>query len=352
MWVTWRQFRGAAIAASILLAVPAIALAVTGPHIAQLYRGSGVATCTARTCAQLTTQFLNEVPPFDQILYALCLGIMFVIPAVIGVFWGAPLISREIEARTLGLAWNQSVTRTRWLAWKLGMTGLAVMATTGLLSLMVTWWSSPADSALEVPYGHRISFQRLAPVLFATRAIAPVGYAAFALVLGVLAGVMLRRTVPAMAVTLGAFFAIGFIWPNWIRPYLIPAVHTSRPLTLADFQQTRILSSNTMTVLGTGQLGQPGAWVLSSQVVDQAGHPYIGPATQACLDASGPTQCFASLARLHLRQVFSYQPAGRFWDFQWYETAVFAGFALLLAGCCFLLVNRRRTVVLRPSLAL
>jgi hypothetical protein len=342
-WLSWRQFRGAAIAASILLAVLAVALAVTGPHIAHLYHSSGVATCTASTCTQLTTQFLNAVPPFDQILYALCLGLMFVTPAVIGVFWGAPLITREIEARTLRLAWNQSVTHTRWLTWKLGMTGLAAVATAGLLSLMVTWWSGPADSALEVPYGHRLSLQRLAPVLFATRAIAPVGYAAFAFALGVLLGVVLRRTVPAMAATLGAFVAVQFIWPNWVRPYLIPAVHAGTPFTLADFQQTRILSSNTMTVFGTGQLGQPGAWVLSSQVVDQAGHPYVGPPTQACLDQSYSAQCFASLARLHLRQVFGYQPASRFWDFQWYETAAFAGLALLLAGGCFWLLSRRRT---------
>ena len=41
-------------------------------------------------------------------------------PALIGAFWGAPLITREFEAGTFRLAWNQSVTRARWLAIKLG----------------------------------------------------------------------------------------------------------------------------------------------------------------------------------------------------------------------------------------
>ena len=344
IWVTWRQFRGGAIAAGIALAVLAITLAVTGPHIAHLYDSSGVATCTASTCAQLTTQFLNAVPPFDQVLYALCLGIMALVPGLIGVFWGAPLITREIEARTLPLAWNQSVTRTRWLAWKLGLTGLAAMTAAGLLTLMVTWWSGPADSALEVPYGHRTSFQRLAPVLFDTRAIAPIGYAALAVALGAFAGLLLRRTVPALASTLTAFAAIQFSWPNWIRPHLITAVTTSRPLTVADFGTIRILNSSTMTVAGTGQLGQPGAWVLSSHVVGPSGAAYAGPPIQACLDGSSSSQCFASLAKLHLMQVFSYQPADRFWNFQWSETAIFTGLAVLLAAACLLLVNRRRPV--------
>ena len=38
-------------------------------------------------------------------------------------FWGAPLVTRELEAGTHRLVWNQSVTRTRWLATKLGLIG-------------------------------------------------------------------------------------------------------------------------------------------------------------------------------------------------------------------------------------
>jgi len=39
-------------------------------------------------------------------------------PALLGIFWGAPLIARELETGTCRLAWNQSVTRTRWLTVK------------------------------------------------------------------------------------------------------------------------------------------------------------------------------------------------------------------------------------------
>ena len=66
-------------------------------------------------------------------------------PPLLGIFWGAPLVARELEAGTHRLVWTQSVTRTRWLAVKLGVIGLAGMAVTGLVSLMVTWWAHPLD---------------------------------------------------------------------------------------------------------------------------------------------------------------------------------------------------------------
>ena len=77
---------------------------------------------------------------------------MLVVPALIGMFWGAPLIARELETGTYRLAWTQGVTRKRWLAVKLGLVGLASMAVAGLLSLMVTWWSSPLDRVNADPF--------------------------------------------------------------------------------------------------------------------------------------------------------------------------------------------------------
>jgi len=36
------------------------------------------------------------------------------VPGLIGIFWGAPLVARELETGTYRLAWTQSVTRKRW----------------------------------------------------------------------------------------------------------------------------------------------------------------------------------------------------------------------------------------------
>jgi len=339
IWLTWRQFRAQGIAAVAVAAVLAILLGLTGPYLVHLYDINGLATCTGAACQPASGTFNNELPWFDPVLYLLGIGIMFAIPAMAGVFWGAPLVTREIEARTLPLTWNQSVTKIRWLAVKLGLVGLASMATAGLLSLMLTWWSSPMDSVLEIPYGHRLTFERLGPVLFDTRGVVPIGYAAFAFALGVTAGMLTQRTVSAMAATLGVFAALQFAWAEWIRAHLIPPVTTIVPLNLANITQIST-KAGLLVVNAVPVLGQPGAWVLSGQVIDAAGHPFQAPATPAC-QAGNSQACQASLSRFHLRDLISYEPASRFWEFQWVETGIFLAVALALAGLCVWWLIRR-----------
>jgi hypothetical protein len=166
IWLTWRQFRAQAIAAAAALAVAAVAFAVTGPHLAHLYDTSTSAG-----------NFLTDVNADTtyKTLDVLGIVVLFLAPALIGVFWGAPLITRELETGTFRLAWNQSVTRTRWAVIKVGLIGLASMATAGLLSLMLTWWASPIDTAAGLTTGHggSLSLNRLTPFLFATRGITP-----------------------------------------------------------------------------------------------------------------------------------------------------------------------------------
>lgn len=50
----------------------------------------------------------------------------------------------------------------------------------------------------------------------------------------------------------------------------------------------------------------------------------------------------AAVGRLHLRQLITYQPASRYWTFQWYETALFGVLTLALAGFCFWWIRHRR----------
>jgi hypothetical protein len=345
-WLTWRQFRAQALAAAAALAVLAIVLVITGLRLAHLYGASGIPACQVHgDCAALVNNFTNQVraSATDTALSDLGIGLLLVTPAIIGVFWGAPLITREIETGTFRLAWNQSVTRTRWLAVKLGLIGLASMATAGLLSLMVTWWASPIDRVAGLPAGRNgtPAFDRFAPVLFATRGITPIGYAAFAFALGVTAGVLIRRTVPAMATTLAIFAAVAIVMPLWIRPHLVAPAQVSTVLTSASIDEWSTSGNGShMSVGGTFSL--PGAWVLSKQALTPAGQVFTGPAPHACMSSSSTgSACLASLTRLHLRQQVTYQPASRYWAFQWYETAIFAVLALALAGFCTWWIRRR-----------
>ena len=227
IWLTWRQFRTQAIAVSALLAAFGLLLLVTGPHLVTLFRDSTFAGCHSN-CAPAAGDFLNSlanVAPYHPV-YLLGAMLIILLPGVIGLFWGAPLIARELESGSFRLAWNQSVTRERWLAVKLGVLGLASMAAAGLLSLILGWWASPIDDAARLAGAG--GFQsRFFPLDFGTRGIVPIGYAAFAFVLGVLIGLMVRRTVPAMAITLAVFAIVQIAMPLWIRPHLITPVRST-----------------------------------------------------------------------------------------------------------------------------
>lgn len=342
--LSWLQFRLQAVVAAAVLAVLALALALTGPHLAHLYAASGIASCPAHgDCGPLASAFLNRVSAAraDQVLYFLGIAVMFIAPAVLGVFWGAPLVTRELEAGTFRLAWTQGVTRTRWLAVKLGLVGLAAMATAGLLSLMLTWWSSPLDQAASLKGDNRFSLARMAPVLFATRGITPVGYAAFACALGVTAGVLIRRTVPAMATTLAVFALVQFTWPSLVRQHLHAAVHASVPLTTSNISSLAVGAHSTLIVNAPAASSPPGAWILATQTVAPDGHPFAG--TIGACQGSNFAPCQAALGHLHLRDLITYQPASRFWVLQGEETVIFLFLAVALAGFCAWWLSRRRT---------
>ena len=229
------------------------------------------------------------------------------------------------------LAWNQSVTRMRWAVTKVGLIGLASMATAGLISLMLTWWASPVDRAAGLAAGHAgiLSLNRLAPVLFAVRGIAPIAHAAFAFALGATVGVLVRRSIPTMAVTLAVFAFVQLAVPRWVRPHLVSPL---RLVKAFDPAALSMIAENGGKVTVKAAADIPGAWIISNQTITPAGHVFTGPAPAAC--RTGAQTCAAALGKLDLRQVITYQPASHFWALQWYETAIFLAVALALAGTC------------------
>ena len=366
IWLTWRQFRAQAITAAAALAVFAIALAATASDLSGMYNSSGLLTCHGEACSGLASTFLSNlasegggflVPggPY-AILYFLGVLIILIAPAVTGVFWGAPLIARELEAGTFRLTWNQSITRTRWLTVKLALIGAAAIAVTEAFSLIQAWWAAPIGKAVGLGGSSSIfSEGRFGWFVFPTHGITPLGYAAFGFALGVTAGLVIRRAIPAMAVTLAVFAAVQFITPLWIRPNLLPTSRTVTTIAAAGANVS--LRANPKLALTAGVVpGQPGAWIMSSEGVTAAGQPVsIIPAScESLVSASlGSHRGFASgpgsaalnncVASHGIRVAESYQPASHYWPLQWSETGMFLALALALAGYCFWRLNRRRT---------
>jgi len=325
----WLQSRTQTAIATGALAIVAIGLAITGPQLIHLYNTT-VATCTTHgDCSTATTAFLDADGPLQVFAEFLLL----VVPVLIGMFWGAPLVAREFETGTYRLAWTQSVTRTRWLAFKLGLGALTSIVVGGLLSLMVTWWFSRTDL---------VRGDRFSSLTFSVRDIAPIGYAAFAFALGVTAGLLTRRTLPAMVTALIGFVGTRVAIASWVRPSLITPLHKNVAINRATnliFGQRQAgvtLAASTRGIL-------PGDWVYSNQIVDRAGQ---APTTQF-LDRVCPQSprggtapsCIAHLA-VKFHEVIRYQPANRYWAFQWGETAIFLGLAIILSAMCLWWIRR------------
>ncbi len=352
------QFRAQATVALVALVIAAVVLAVTGPQILHLY-DTIVATCAAHgDCSTADSNFLQN----DRGLQIGLDALVVVVPGIIGVFWGAPLVARELETRTFRLAWTQSVTRTHWMAVKLACIGLASMAVAGLLSLMVTWWSSPVDRVSMNVFGS-----------FDQRGIVPIGYAAFAFALGVTAGVVFRRALPAMATTLAVFVFVRLAVAHWIRPHLMTPLSHIMALsfgTIGGFGSMNGAAPNLLP----GSPNIPNAWIFSTQIVDKAGHPltsqYLARACPSLVaSANLPTTSVGGLGHssahvsavptpaganallqdcvvklsANFHQVASYQPGSRYWPFQWYELGIFLGAAVILGGFAILWVRSRLT---------
>jgi hypothetical protein len=235
------------------------------------------------------------------------------------------------------------VTRTRWALGKLSLIGLASVATAGLVSLAISWWASPIDHALD--YGQSGSrFLRLSPLVFGARGVAPLGFAAFAFALGVTAGVLIRRTVPAMAVTLVVFAAVQILMATLVQPHLIPPAKATAPFNTNTASEVVMSSNGTgpTTMILKGSFSRPGAWIVSNQTITASGRVFDGPASHACTANLPQQDCDNWINSLHLRQLISYQPASRFWPLQFAETGVYLVLAAGLGALCTWQVRRRQ----------
>jgi hypothetical protein len=329
LWLSFRQFRTQALVVAAPLAALAVVLVIVGVQVLNDYHAT-VASCgSGGHCSGAADEFVNKYQQMGQWLSVLVL----VVPGLIGVFWGAPLVARELESGTFRLAWTQSVSRTRWTLCKLGLLGLAGMAAAGLCSLLVTWWSSPLDLAVGTgPFAH-----------FDSRGIVPIGYAAFAFALGVATGAIIRRTVAAMGTTLVVFAGLRVAFTEWVRPHLMAPLVARTPFTITTPRRIQI----------GGHLPH-GSWIVSESLVNGAGHTVNGgvfgifanpltavssagvniPGAGSCPNLAptgaqlGHPSAFAGLVarcvnQLHLSNVVTYQPANRYWPFQTYETLIF-----------------------------
>jgi hypothetical protein len=313
-WVTWRQYRYQGALAAALLAVLAVVLLITGLHAAQVWHSALAGCMKDNSCGSLSL----SSPAFTNLVLATA-----VVPLLPGLFWGAPAVAQELETGTNNFAWTQSITRRRWLAMKAGwlLLGAAVLA--GAVSALVTWWSGP-DSALNA--------DAFGATKFDVTYIAPVGYAVFAMALGICAGALLRRALPALAVTLAGFAALRVL-TTWLRPHYMTPVTAYYKVTAAAFKPT-----GSYLAISQGFIGPNGQTPPSGGTVSVFNSMVVPAVCQNANENGSPLSCLAAHG---YRGYVTYQPASRFWAFQGIETGIFVALAAVLLGVTFWVLKRR-----------
>jgi hypothetical protein len=345
---SWLQSRTQTVTVAALLGALAVVAAITGIQLSHLYM-TEVAHC--QTGCDLAINDFGHHQAFLQ--HALDILAMAA-PALLGIFWGAPLLARELETGTYRLAWTQSVSRSRWLVTKIGVGAGMTVAVAGLLTLTITWWYRALDHVGSNQYD-----------LFERRDIAPIGYAAFAFAAGVLLGAVIRRVVPAMAATLAIFIGARVAVAIWLRPHLLSPLHKSVSLLGTDGFGFASSNGGPITLMAKASAGV-NTWTQSTHIVTSGGHtatsaqlssfiqqhcpaianpPAVAPGLNHPVkaDPAGAASfeaCRQQAAKMfHL--VLTYQPASRYWALQWLECSIFLALAVMAVGASYWWLTRR-----------
>jgi hypothetical protein len=315
-WLVWRQHRwDAASSAAVFVVLGGAMLAITALSANLLAEISRVCATTSPDCGALRTEYQSSFGGWSTFL--ILAGI--VVPALIGMFVGAPLVAREFDLGTHLLVWAQGITRRHWFLSKLSTVAIGTLLAAAALGGVYQIWLGHQNSISDSWY----SFDVAPPALIA--------YSLFALMLGITFGTLIQRTIPAMAVTLVAFVVGRLAVEGFARPIYLP------PLTWDV--GTNLPDNASFLFVGT------------QQHVDLAGHAISdsrwNDAVQQCSSLPVPagksagTPLHDCLLNHGVLAVQQYQPDSRFWLFQGIEAAIFVALAVVLAAVAYWLVVRK-----------
>jgi hypothetical protein len=238
LWVTWRQHRG------VLISVPvAFVVAVTGMLIAGLKIHHDYATLMAcRPAASAACQGLANGFHHDWHVGNGIRVVMLAAPVLLAMLAGPPVLARELENGTYRWAWTQGIGRVRWTVAKLALLGSVITIAALLVTPLFTWLFGPFLSTQNLTL--------LDWAVFATHGTVYAAWMLTAFCLGAFFGALIRRTIPAMAVTLAVFVALAAA--TWFCLRALHPVTTFWPLQVTETAWLVLVS--TLLVAGTIRL--------------------------------------------------------------------------------------------------
>jgi hypothetical protein len=320
-WPTWRQHRAALGAVAALLGAVAVYLWLTG---LQMHHAEATYCHPASSIACS----INFTGKYGETAIVVSVALQAV-PVLIGAFTGAPVLARELESGTYRYAWTQGIGRLRWAVGKLVPLAVAMTAAAGAFTVLVAWYNQPFVAAgYVIPFSARV---------FGLLGVAFAAWTLAAFAIGVLAGMVIRRAVPAIAATLAVYAGLAFTTGLWLRQRYIAPLVTSKP----NLPGSAWVISGWYAKGGRFAFGDRGNGMISA-VAQLCGAPsrrviHVNGGVESVLNAP---QCLAQHGYTHLT---SYQPASRFWPFQWIEGGWLLALSILLLAATIWLVRRRAT---------
>ncbi|MFC9034434.1 ABC transporter permease [Streptomyces arboris] len=234
---------------------------------------------------------------------------LLLLACLIGVFVAGPLIARELESGTFRTAWAQSVSPARWLAARLAVPAVLSVAGVGLLSLIQRWgWTQVRDkpSAFGLKWFNEGIYPGIGPVA--------VGYALFAVAVGALCALLIRRMLLSMAVTTVVLAVVmaGFARRRWM---LWPADR----------------------LLGNGFPGSD-TWMTEMGMLTASGEKLFWEDCPSSYQEDGAVDCLT--AQGGVSDFTDYHPIGHFWQLQLVETGILLALASLAVFAAFRVLRR------------
>jgi hypothetical protein len=318
--VTWRQHRIALAGAAVLLGALAAYLWIAGLPLHRAYDAAVACHPASSAACQGLDNTLDGMDNFLSNGF-----ILQVLPAAIGAFVGAPVLARELETGTFRYAWTQGFGRRRWAVAKLALLAVVVTAAAAAFGALLTWYYQPfvGDQSLGLP-----RTTPLTPALFDLRGVGFPAWTLAAFAIGVLAGTLIRRVVPAIAATLVVYAGLVFAAAGFLR------AHYLTPLLASDYSS---VPSNAWVV---------SQWWTKDGRVAFGDYPPASVLNQFCppppAGKGGPSEGWGPCLVQHGYTMWtSYQPASRFWPFQWIEGGWLLALSALLIAATIWLVQHR-----------
>jgi ABC-type transport system involved in multi-copper enzyme maturation permease subunit len=328
--VTWRQHRIALAGVAVLLGALAVWLWIIGLPVHRDY--AAMTAChpaSSPDCQDLVNTFNSTWGLMGNAAI-----LLQVLPALIGAFVGAPVLARELETGTFRFAWTQGFGRWRWALAKLVPLAVVLAAATGAFSVLLSWCYQPYIATGNQDLG--VYGNSPLVTVFSLREVTLPAWTVATFAIGALAGMLIRRVVPAIVAALAVYAGLAIAAVAFLREHYL----------------TPLVASNA-NVPGTAWI--IGQWWTKDGRFAFAGNPPNSLLNEYCNFApsgssgkggggGGPSsvnpfaQCLASHGYTNWT---SYQPASRFWPFQWIEGGWLLALSVLLIAATIWLVQRR-----------